>query len=137
MLDRFYEKTIAFPFKIDGNGNVNYTTSQDTIWADRIRAVIGTLYGERVMVQNFGTRVPSYVFSNQSTVSERIKQEIDQAIFQWLPKIVVNQVEVGQIQLDGSVEVTLFYTLPNNTDANISVGIVAIDGNSPSVEAKL
>lgn len=137
MLDRFYEKTIAFPFKIDGNGNVNYTTSQDTIWADRIRAVIGTLYGERVMVQNFGTRVPSYVFSNQSTVSERIKQEIDQAVFQWLPKITVTQVEVGQIQLDGSVEVTLFYTLPNNTDANISVGIVAIAGNSPSVEAKL
>jgi len=137
MLDRFYEKTIAFPFKIDGNGKVNTTTAQANIWADRIRSVVGTLYGERVMLQNFGTKAPSHVLDGEKNTKEHIINEISSVIYDWLPSLTIKDITVGQVELDGTMQVNVIYSMPNNTDATVSVGVVAVNGNQISTEVKL
>lgn len=137
MSNYFTERTISYPFKLTSNGNVQTTTSQSVIWADRIRAVVGTLYGERVMLQEFGTKTPGHVLDGGNAIMADVRREISEAIFNWLPKITVKEIIVGQVELDGTVSVDIRYQLPNNTESSVSVGVVALSGNRVPVEAKL
>ena len=137
MSDYFTETTIAYPFSLDSTGSVNTTSSQAKIWADRVRAVVGTLQGERLMLQDFGTKIPTHVMDNEAAIIAHAKQEISEAMFNWLPNITINEIIVGQVELDGTMSVEIRYQLPNNTSSSVSVGMVAINNVLPAVEAKL
>ena len=71
-----FERAISLPFSIDSYGNVASTKDQSKIWADRVRSVVGTTVGERLMRPDFGTSIPFATFSGRELVAEITRQEL-------------------------------------------------------------
>jgi phage baseplate assembly protein W len=128
------EYTISLPFKIDDFGNVGVATSQSKIWADRVRSVIGTRVGERVMRVNYGTEIPVNFFENTSLVSEVIKEEVNQAFFNNLPELELDETIVVIDEAFGTVNAEIKYFLPNKDETSITIGIARINPNQPLEE---
>jgi phage baseplate assembly protein W len=135
--NRISEYAISLPFKIDDFGNIATATSQSKIWADRVRSVIGTAVGERVMRVNFGTEIPVNFFENVSSVSETIKEEVNQAFFNNLPELELDETIVVIDELLGLVSAEIKYFLPNRDQTAITIGIARINPNQPLEEELL
>ena len=132
--NRISEYAISLPFKIDDFGNIATATSQSKIWADRVRSVIGTAVGERVMRVNFGTEIPINFFENVFSVSETIKEEVNQAFFNNLPELELEETIVVIDELLGLVTAEIKYFLPNRDKTAITIGIARINPNQPLEE---
>jgi phage baseplate assembly protein W len=132
--NRISEYAISLPFKIDDFGNIATSTSQSKIWADRVRSVIGTAVGERVMRVNFGTKIPVNFFENVFLVSETIKEEVNQAFFNNLPELELEETIVVIDELLGLVNAEIKYFLPNRDQTAITIGIARINPNQPLEE---
>jgi phage baseplate assembly protein W len=132
--NKISEYAISLPFKIDDFGNIGTATSQSKIWADRVRSVIGTAVGERVMRVNFGTEIPINFFENVFSVSETIKEEVNQAFFNNLPELELDETIVVIDELLGLVTAEIKYFLPNRDKTAITIGIARINPNQPLEE---
>jgi phage baseplate assembly protein W len=135
--NKISEYAISLPFKIDDFGNIATATSQSKIWADRVRSVIGTAVGERVMRVNFGTQIPVNFFENVSLVAETIKEEVNQAFFNNLPELELDETIVVIDEALGTVNAEIKYFLPNRDQTAITIGIARINPNQPLEEELL
>jgi len=133
-LSRVSEYVISLPFKIDDFGNVATATSQNKVWADRVRSAIGTGLGERVMKANYGTKIPVNFFENVQLVSESIKEEVNQAFLKSLPELELNETIVVIEESLGIVNAEINYSLPNREQTAITIGIARINPNRPLEE---
>jgi phage baseplate assembly protein W len=132
--NRVSEYAISLPFKIDDFGNIATATSQSKIWADRARTAISTAVGERVMRANYGTQIPINFFENVSLISEVIKEEVNQAFFNNLPELELEETIVVIDEALGVVTAEVKYLLPNKDQTAIAVGIARINPNQPLEE---
>jgi phage baseplate assembly protein W len=132
--NRVSEYAISLPFKIDDFGNIATATSQSKIWADRARTAISTAVGERVMRANYGTQIPINFFENVSLISEVIKEEVNQAFFNNLPELELEETIVVIDEALGVVTAEVKYLLPNKEQTAIAVGIARINPNQPLEE---
>lgn len=123
------ESAIALPFRVDSYGNIVKTYDQSKIWADRVRAVIGTLRGERVMRSRYGTKVPMSTFSNSDIAVSDISKEVRTAFASFLPQLNLDQVNVYLDDDSSVITVEVVYSLPNQTVVTTSVGVAYISGN--------
>lgn len=123
------EVAIALPFGLDNYGNVRKTYDQSKIWADRVRSVIGTLRGERVMRAAFGTRIPTHTFDNDAVATENVTREVRGAFSSFLPKLRLTEVNVSFDDDTASVQLEILYELPNQTQGSVNVGIAYISEN--------
>ena len=128
------EYAISLPFKIDDFGNVATATSQSKIWADRVRSVIGTGVGERVMRVSFGTQIPVNFFENVEFVAENIKEEVNQAFINSLPELELEETIVVIDEALGTVNAEVKYLLPNKDQTAITIGIARINPDQPLEE---
>jgi phage baseplate assembly protein W len=128
------EYAISLPFKIDDFGNVATATSQSKIWADRVRSVIGTGVGERVMRVSFGTQIPVNFFENVEFVAENIKEEVNQAFINSLPELELEETIVVIDEALGTVTAEVKYLLPNRDQTAITIGIARINPDQPLEE---
>lgn len=128
------EYAISLPFKIDDFGNVATATSSSKIWADRVRTAVSTAVGERVMRVNYGTQIPVNFFENVSSVSEIIKEEVNQAFFNNLPELELEETIVVIDEALGIVSAEVKYLLPNKDQTAIAIGIARINPNQPLEE---
>jgi phage baseplate assembly protein W len=132
------EYAISLPFRIDDFGNVQSNTSQSKIWADRVKSVIGTSFGERVMFLNdYGTQIPINFFENMSEISETIKSEVISAFSTNLPKLQLVETIVTLEENLGTVQVEVLYLLPSREQNSVTVGLATIDPNAPFEERLL
>jgi phage baseplate assembly protein W len=128
------EVAISVPFSLDSAGNIVSTTNQDKIWADRVRAVIGTVLGERVMRPDFGTRVAFSSFETRSGAEAIIRLEIERAFILQLPLLNYVDVDFEFNETENIVLCNLLYELPNRKQATTRVGVVTVSGNNPAYE---
>ena len=131
------EKSISLPFTIDSYGNVASTTSQSKIWADRVRSVIGTAVRERVMRPSFGTLIPYALFETSTLASEEIQAEVEKAFSSQLTILTLQNTEVSYDEYSGTVSVTITYDLPNNEQVTTTVGLILVQGTTPSYKELL
>jgi phage baseplate assembly protein W len=131
------EYAISLPFKIDDFGNIATATSQNKIWADRVKTAVSTAVGERVMRVNYGTKIPVNFFENVSLVSEVIKEEVNQAFFNNLPELELDETIVIIDEDLGIVNAEIKYFLPNKDQTAITIGIARISPNQPLEEELL
>ena len=136
-LNKVSEYAISLPFQIDDFGNIATATSQSKIWADRVRSVIGTAVGERVMRVDYGTKIPVNFFENVSLVSEVIEEEVNQAFFNSLPELELEETIVVIDELLGIVNAEIKYFLPSKEQTTITIGIAQISPNQPLEEELL
>lgn len=107
---------ILLPFRIDGYGRVATTTDPIQIWSTRVRSVLTTLVGERVMRPDFGCDVVSELFDAVEETPELVEQDIRSAFSQWLPELTLDEVSLAYSSNEnGEVEMTVSYSIPNDT----------------------
>jgi phage baseplate assembly protein W len=99
----------AFPFRIDPTtGGVAWAFGSDKL-RQNIRLILGTRYGERPMLRDYGTRIHSLVHdSNDAVMAELLKTQAQQALLQFEPRVLVTQTQV--VQSEGEVRMLLNYT---------------------------
>jgi phage baseplate assembly protein W len=132
------EYAISLPFRIDDFGNVQHNTSQSKIWADRVKSVIGTSFGERVMLMGeYGTEIPINFFENMSEISEKVKSEVRRAFSTNLPTLELVETIVTLEETIGTVYVEVLYLLPSKEQNAVVIGLATISPNSPFEERPL
>jgi phage baseplate assembly protein W len=133
-INKVSEYAISLPFQIDDFGNIATATSQSKIWAGRVRSVIGTAVGERVMRADYGTKIPVNFFENADVVSKVIEEEVNQAFFNSLPELELEETIVVIDELLGTVNAEIKYFLPSKEQTAITIGIAQISPNEPLEE---
>jgi len=127
------ERAISLPFSIDSYGNVSSTKDQNKMWADKVRTVVGTTLGERVMRPDFGTQIPYATFNGRQIVADATKRELFTAFAKFLPALTLQSVDVKFGEED-VVSADVTYALPNQEEVTITVGLAYIAGNAPIYE---
>jgi phage baseplate assembly protein W len=125
---------IALPFAIDSYGKVNTTDQQSKLWADRVRSVIGTAIGERVMRPEFGSEIPYANFKTADDASAQIEQTVLHSFELQLSKLRLQSVATNLDEYTGTINVTIVYALPNQDLVTTTLGFAAISGTNPTVK---
>lgn len=131
---RVSESTIALPFSINAFGNVATSSSQEKIWADRVRVVIGTALGERVMRPGFGTEIPSLVLGDAERGADALKDQVRLAFTRDLSLLELSSVDVSFDNTSGVLNVEIIYSLPNQQMQTVTMGFAKLTGNYPIIE---
>lgn len=105
-------KTISVPFRFDEYGNVASSSDPRRIWANRVKSVMGTPTGQRVMRPEFGSDLPSNIFSASVAAPGYIETVVNTAARQWLSGLEVVDVVVGEDVVDNEMSVEFVYRIP-------------------------
>jgi phage baseplate assembly protein W len=107
-------KAISVPFRFDGYGNVATSTTASKIWAGRVRSVLGTPIGQRVMRSDFGSNLPNNLFDVAVTAPGFIEAGVTSAASRWLPDVEIVDVSVTEDNTN-DVSVNITYQTPEST----------------------
>ena len=106
-------KSISIPFQIDGYGKVASNDLPERVWANRVRSVMGTPVGQRVMNPSFGSNLPRNLMS--APVPGFIDTAVRSAASQWLPDINISSVQVSDnTTTDTELNVEIVYEIPQS-----------------------
>jgi phage baseplate assembly protein W len=107
----------SFPFRIDpATGGVGWASEADKI-RQNILLILGTRLGERTMLRNFGTRLPSLVHEpNDDVLAELVESQAREALLQWEPRILVQSAKVERTEGLLRVSLTYIYVNQGTTD---------------------
>ena len=128
------EHAISLPFTLNTNGFIETTTDQRKIWADRVLSVIGTALGERAQRYYFGSKIHFDNFQSVTAAEEALYRHISEAFSDYLPLLNFNDLETSYSEDTGVLNVTVFYSLPDNTTTETKIGTVLITGTQPPKE---
>lgn len=128
------EKAIALPFSVDSYGNIATATSPKKIWEDRVKSVIGTMLEERVMRPDFGTSVPKLVWDTSDFAQGSIESEVRRAFLSSLPLLELDEVVITYDEYTNIITANIIYSLPNDEQTTVNVGIANINRNNPVSE---
>lgn len=128
------EKAISLPFSIDSYGNISTATSPKKIWEDRVKSVIGTMIEERVMRPNFGTSVPKLLWDSSDFAQGSIESEVRRAFLTHLPLLSLDEVVINYDEYTNIITANVVYSLPNDEETTVNVGIANINRNNPASE---
>ena len=134
------ELALSLPFSVNPYGRISTTTERSKIWQDRVRSVIGTFLGERVMRPNFGADVVDAVHETSEEAVIIIETQVRQAFNTYLPTLTLTDVITNYDESTGIMEVEVVYSLPEATVEDVSsttIGLVRIAGNLPPLQEKL
>lgn len=118
-------RAISLPFRLDGFGKVASTTDPARIWADRVRTVMSTHLGERVMRSSFGAGLPANLFDVAESAPDSLRADIAAAFNKWLPALTLEDVAIKE-NFEGEISIEVFYSLPPlevNSDRIFSIDL--------------
>ena len=128
------EVALVVPFTLDGNGNIVTTNNQSQIWSNRVRALIGTRLGERVMRPEYGAKIGEALFNTVGSMSDIVTREVNRVFGEYLPLLTLSEVSVNHNELTNELIVNISYQLPNATTATTQVGVVVVSTTNPLYE---
>lgn len=106
-------RAISLPFRLDGFGNVATSTELPKIWADRVRSVVGTALGERVMRPSFGSGLPNNLFEVAVNAPGYADGQIQAAFLEWLPSLEFEGTQLVESESgEGNLSIVVFYRIP-------------------------
>jgi len=115
------EKAISYPFRFNEIGGVEYTSDYEKIWKDRIIILCLTRIEERVMLPNFGTRVPDALFESEEDAIEMCRTSVIEAFAKWMPDLVFVDVR-GTLDVDTSeLFLEIYYNDPIGQPNSVTV----------------
>jgi uncharacterized protein len=113
-----------FPFRIDpATGGVAMASGSDKI-RQNVRIILGTRVGERPMLREFGTRIPTLVHDpNDDVLADLIQNQARQALLQWEPRILITNMVVAHNEGEARLRLDYIYTSEQVADQmNIPLG---------------
>lgn len=129
-ISQSYPVGISLPFTIDEFGNVASTTDQKRIWANKVRSAVGTVLRERLFRQDFGTSIPTRLFDSIDAVTEIVTGDVTAAFSRYLPSLGFNNATINYDDLENIISIEISYSLPDDTEQSVVLGIASIDGNN-------
>lgn len=117
-------KSISLPFRVDGYGRVATTSDLSKIWQDRVRSVVATSLGERLMRPSFGCPTPVHLFRNTDSIETVLDVDVATAFNKWLPGITYEGMEFYSTPDTGDIEVEIRYSVPARAESLDSVSVV-------------
>ena len=128
------EVALKLPLSLS-DGNLVISTTQNEIWADRVRIALGTRLGERVMRPNYGTKIGAAMFDTVSSTTDIVTKEVSRVFHEQFPLLEITTINSTFNEILNSLTITVVYLLPNKEQATTEVGIVTVsDTNAPFEE---
>lgn len=112
-------RTISFPFAINARGAVAVTTDSRKIWLDRVRAVVSTQIGDRVMRPGFGTDTLNAILGLDDERAP-LERAIRVAFATFLPALTLTSVGV-EMDNEGVIVTSITYVLPDRHEVTTTV----------------
>lgn len=107
-------KAISLPFRLDSYGKIASSNELPKIWSDRVRTVVGTVVGERVMQPTFGSTLPQNLFDTVVSAPGYADGQLRAAFAEWLPELDFLGTEVVTDDTgNGTVSLEVSYQIPN------------------------
>lgn len=132
------EKALSLPFSVSPYGSLTYSTDQRKIWADRVRSVVGTTVGERVMRPDFGGEIAFSVFDSIEKASESVKENVKSLFVSQLPLLNLQKVNTSFDELTGTINADITYSLPNEEIVvTTTIGLIYLRGNAQATKENL
>ena len=112
---------ITLPIQIGNTAfNQSFTTYEQA--KSNIKNLLLTKKGERVMQPNFGSGLQELLFDfNDELLSTKIEETITTALENWLPYVVVQQINVNQSNDNkdrNTVSITISFNVRNSPELN-------------------
>jgi len=113
---------LAFPFRVDGEtGRIALAEGEAKI-RQNVRLILGTRVGERPLLRDFGTRLPSLVHDpNDEVVVDIAQNHARDALLRWEPRILVTESQVEHDTDDGLLQLRIRYVHTNEQVAGQAV----------------
>lgn len=103
-------RAISLPFRIDGYGRVASTSDLDRINQNRVRSVLLTPVGERLMRPTFGTTIAATLFDTYDEAIDDVETATVNAFAQELPGLAFEALDVlTEDPESGTVEIEITY----------------------------
>jgi uncharacterized protein len=101
-------KGFGFPLRIDpAQGGFGWASGVDKI-RENILLILGTRWGERPMLRDFGTKIASLVHDpNDDVLAQVIRDQARDALLNWEPRILITNASVQQNE--GELTLVLTY----------------------------
>lgn len=128
------EIALAVPFTVDGNGNIVTTNNQSQIWSNRVRGLIGTRLGERVMRPEYGAKIGESLFNTVGSMSDIVNREVNRVFQEYLPLLTLSDISIDHNTNTNELIVNISYQLPNTTIATTQVGVMVVSNVNPPYE---
>jgi phage baseplate assembly protein W len=128
------EIALAVPFALDSKGNILVNNNQSQIWSNRVRALIATRVGERVMRPEYGSKIGESLFNTIGSMSDIVTREVNRVFNEYLPLLTLSNVAVSHNVLTNELLVDISYQLPNTTTTTTQVGILVVSNTNPIYE---
>jgi phage baseplate assembly protein W len=128
------EVALKLPLSLDASGNLVLATTQNQIWADRIRIALGTKLGERVMRPNYGTKIGAALFDNVTATADIVKKEVSRVFHEQFPLLEITTVDTSFNEVLNTLTITVVYLLPNKEQVTTEVGTVTVSNTNAPFE---
>lgn len=128
------EIALSYPFRVDDYGNIAITSDFGKIWADRVRSVVGTVIGERVMRPTFGSKVAFAAFATRTAMEDIVRREVERGFYLHLPLLTLLDITFDFNESENLVSASITYELPDKKQSTTNVGIVVLAENNPPYE---
>jgi phage baseplate assembly protein W len=115
------QRAITLPFSISESYGISFTTSGNKIWKDRVFLAVMTGLNERVMRPTYGTQIKTAIFENEVIAAPLVDATVRTGFSQWLPSLVLQDLNV-ELDIDTMhLNITISYKLPNETTDEINI----------------
>ena len=105
---------LTFPQRINAKGFIEFTGDIRTLVRESVYQILGTRIGERVMVPEFGSRLPELLFEPIDEITVALARVyVIEAIEKWEPRVELNEVAVTINPDSGWVEIFADYVIIN------------------------
>lgn len=111
------------PFRVDGTGRIAVTWDLSKQLIQRLKSVIGTTPGERVMRPGYGAGAAVYVFdTNDELMAASLASRVHDAINNFEPAVTVEDVKIEQIdRMAGLMRLHVLYRLRSTGEVESAV----------------
>lgn len=108
-----------FPILPDASGALGWVSGDDNV-EQSLHILLMTQLGERVMRSDFGTQLPSLVFSPGSTqYLSLLENAVTEAVINWEPRVAIDDVTAEADATDPfKVVVSISYTVRQTNTSN-------------------
>jgi phage baseplate assembly protein W len=108
---------LSFPFRIDpAKGGVAWTSGKDKI-RQNVGLILGTRCGERPMLRDFGTKIPSLVHDpNDEVLATAVREQILAALLRFENRVLGTNVATERQEGELRVRVNYLYVEEGMSD---------------------
>ena len=112
---------ISLPFSFNSYGQIATTSDPRIIWKNRVRQVLLTRFGERLMIPSFGSGILNTLFETEETAAEMIGRAVTIAFNEWLSALKLISINPVFDPASGALSLSITYALPSGEQDSLSV----------------